>query len=449
MNSKQKHGAWSARPVSVPIVLRAYAVIFGLLGLLLLLWGPMWFGRNLAGPPFGGATLARVIGSLFIGTACCAAWLAIAGNASLRRRGLFWFAMGHVVLWLELLAELKWVWGPGLGDQVVAVIGGTAFTLYCLWLIAEGEFPQEPYALSVMAVPIGLRATDGSTAPRDPLRSEYEQKIRHAAAQEERNRLARDLHDSIKQQIFAIQTAAATAQARFTGDASGVREALEQIRSSAREAMTEMEVMLDQLRAEPLENTGLVAALKKLCESIGFRTGAQVEFKLGAVPAASLAAPGAAEATLRVAQEALANVARHARASHVLVSLDSPDGRMELTIHDDGAGFDTNQDSRGMGTANMRARAEQLGGRLELVSSREAGTTVMFSIPCGDIATSPSPSRYRNRTIALVLLLLTLFLNKAVNHWSLLPALTFVAAIAVTHYWKAYRGVRRLNQPTL
>ena len=98
---------------------------------------------------------------------------------------------------------------------------------------------------------------------------------------------------------------------------------------------------------------------------------------------------------------------RGRRASHVLVSLDSPDGRMELTIHDDGAGFDTNQDSRGMGTANMRARAEQLGGRLECVSSREAGTTVMFSIPCGDIATSPSPSRYRNRTIALVLLLLT------------------------------------------
>jgi signal transduction histidine kinase len=122
---------------------------------------------------------------------------------------------------------------------------------------------------------------------------------------------------------------------------------------------------------------------------------------------------------------------------------------MELTIQDDGAGFDTNQDSRGMGTANMRARAEQLGGRLKLVSSREAGTTVKFSIPCASVATSVSPSRYRNRTIALVLMLLTLFLNKAVNHWSLLPALAFVAAIAIIHYWKAYRGVRRLNQPTL
>ena len=448
MNSKQKHSAWSAKSVSAPIVLRAYAATFGLLGLLLLLWGPMWFGRNLAGSPFGSATLARVIGSLFIGTACCAAWLAIADDASLRRRGLFWFAMGHVVLWLALLAELKWVWGPGLGDQAVAVIGGSAFTLYCLWLIAEGEFPRETYAMNVMGIPIGLRSTNGSTAPRDPLRSEYEQKIRHAAAQEERNRLARDLHDSIKQQIFAIQTAAATAQARFTGDASGVREALEQIRSSAREAMTEMEVMLDQLRAEPLENTGLVAALKKLCESIGFRTGAQVEFNLGSVPASSLAAPGAAEATLRVAQEALANVARHARASHVLVSLDSSESGMELTIQDDGAGFDTNQDSRGMGTANMRSRAEQLGGRLELISSREAGTMVKFSIPC-DAAPSLSPARYRNRTIALGLMLLTLFLNKAVSHWSLLPALAFVAAIAITHYWKTYRGVRRLSQPTL
>src|SRR5580698_2212689 len=154
MNSKQKHSAWSAKSVSAPIVLRAYAATFGLLGLLLLLWGPMWFGRNLAGSPFGSATLARVIGSLFIGTACCAAWLAIADDASLRRRGLFWFAMGHVVLWPALLAELKWVWGPGLADQVVAIIGGTAFALYCLWLIAEGEFPQEPYAVSVMAIPI-------------------------------------------------------------------------------------------------------------------------------------------------------------------------------------------------------------------------------------------------------------------------------------------------------
>jgi signal transduction histidine kinase len=210
-----------------------------------------------------------------------------------------------------------------------------------------------------------------------------------------------------------------------------------------------MEVMLDQLKAEPLENTGLVAALKKLSESIGFRTGAQVEFKLGSVPASNLFAPGAAEATLRVAQEALANVARHARASHVFVLLDSPEGWMELTIQDDGAGYDPEQHSRGMGTTNMRARAEELGGRLELLSSPETGTRVKFSVPLAGISTSASPSKYRNRAIALGLMTLTLFLNSSLHHWSLAPALAFVAVIAVVHYWRACRGVRRLNQLVL
>ncbi len=227
------------------------------------------------------------------------------------------------------------------------------------------------------------------------------------------------------------------------------REALDQIRSSAREAMIEMEVMLDQLRAEPLENTGLVAALKKLCESIGFRTGAQVDFKLGEVPPTGLSAPGAAEATLRVAQEALANVARHARAAHVTVSLHSAEGRMELTVQDDGAGFDPNQDSRGMGTANMRTRAEELGGRLELISSPEAGTTVKFSIPSRVPATTPA-YKDRNRTILLALTALAVIFNPETHHWSFAPALAFVAVLAVKHYRRGRAQVRRLmSQPAL
>jgi signal transduction histidine kinase len=81
------------------------------------------------------------------------------------------------------------------------------------------------------------------------LRLQYEEQIREAARQEERVRLARDLHDAVKQQLFAIQAAAATVEARFDTDAAGARQALEQVRSSSREALTEMEVMLDQLQA--------------------------------------------------------------------------------------------------------------------------------------------------------------------------------------------------------
>ncbi len=434
MNRKGRlGGTWKPKPISVPVVLRVYAALFGLAGVMLLIWGQAWSGQ---------AQLARALGIGSIVAACCAAALSWVSNARAQRRSLFWFAMGHVALWLA--AVLGWGWVPGLADQAVAILGGTAFVLFFLWLTAEGEFPREPFATAGVFGP-------PASAPVEPLRSQYEQKIRQAAAQEERNRLARELHDSIKQQIFAIQTAAATAQVRLEGDSGGAREALDQIRSASREAMTELEVMLDQLRAEPLETTGLVAALKKLCDSIGFRTGAQVEFKLEAVPESALSAPGCAEATLRVAQEALANVARHARASHVLVSLDSAEGRMELTVQDDGSGFDPATDSRGMGTANMLARAEELGGRLELLSSRQAGTTVKFSIPSVAPASSFSRYKYRNRTITVWLMMLTLFLNlnHSLHHWSLFPAVAFVSAIAVAHYLKAYGRVRRWNQPAL
>jgi signal transduction histidine kinase len=208
------------------------------------------------------------------------------------------------------------------------------------------------------------------------LHSQYEQQIRLAAGQEERNRLARDLHDSIKQQIFAIHTSAATAQERLDHDPAGAREALDLVRGCAREAITEMEAMLDQLRATPLENAGLIQALKKQCEALSFRTGAKVDFKAGDLPPSESLPPGAQQAIFRIAQEALANVARHARAKNEFVSLDSYRGRadsgpagncLELKVEDDGIGFQTDS-RRGMGTANTQARAEEFEGKFDQVS---------------------------------------------------------------------------------
>jgi signal transduction histidine kinase len=151
------------------------------------------------------------------------------------------------------------------------------------------------------------------------LRSRYEEQIRQGARHEERARLARDLHDAVKQQLFAIQTAAATVEARFDADPSGARTALIQVRASAREALTEMEVMLEQLQAAPLTTTGLIGSLKRAAEATRFRTGAEVTVEAGELPPDIALPPGAHQAMLRFAQEALANVARHSRASHVWV----------------------------------------------------------------------------------------------------------------------------------
>jgi signal transduction histidine kinase len=339
---------------------RAYAILIGFAGFLLFGWGPMWLGADLPGQPDGKAALIRVAGSVLMAFACFATPFALNGALTLRR-GLLWFAIGHFIVFFVLQLQDSAIWGPGFGQTTMRAAGICAFTL---WIVYVSGLQQEGHAPSTTQ-----------------LRSQYERQIREAARQEERNHLARDLHDSIKQQIFVIQTAAATAQVRFDEDQSGTKQALDQIRDSAREAMTEMQVMLDQLRAAPLENSGLIESLKKQCDALGFRTGAKVEFTLGELPAAKTFAPGEHEALLRVAQEALANVARHARAAAAQVSLGSLNGRVELRISDDGAGFDPNQQARGQGIDNMRARAAEFGGALDLSSRPDGGTSIAFSIP--------------------------------------------------------------------
>ena len=411
-------------------VFRAYAALASLGGFLLLGWGPMWFGAHLAGEPYGKAALIRVLGSIIIAAGCCAAGFAAVDDPPGRHRGLFWFAAGHAAIWLVVLTQQIAIWGTGLGQKAAQLLFAVVFVLFLLWTTNEGE--------SALGV---LTSLFGSANPNsaEQVRSQYAQQIREVARQEERNRLARDLHDSIKQQIFVIQTAAATAQARFDADQAGARLALEQVRGSAREAMTEMQVMLDQLRAVPLENAGLVESLKKQCEALGFRTGAQVEFDLGDLPPTEALPPGAHEAILRAAQEALANVGRHARAGSVLVSLGSGLRQVELRIEDDGAGFDPNQSRRGQGIPNMRARAEEFGGEFELISEPGGGTSVSFSIPY----TTPKPARaYLRRAVGWGLVLVTSIFVFAWTKEVGNVIGSAIAAVGVVRYTMAYRRTR-------
>jgi len=204
-----------------------------------------------------------------------------------------------------------------------------------------------------------------------------------AAIQQERNRLARELHDSIKQQIFSVSISAAAAQARWESDPQGAQAALADVRRSAQEAMVEMNALLQQLSPVPLEKVGLQQALRDQCEALGFRTGAEVIAEFGELPDDDRLPPGAQESLFRIAQEALSNVARHARAGQVCLYLGRPDDddSLVLEIRDDGQGFDVTGDHSGMGLDNVRQRVQALGGKLELDSSPSAGTTLRASIP--------------------------------------------------------------------
>lgn len=420
--------SYAERPEAVNLrwIFRIYAVAVFVAGLVLTGWGPMWLGSHMTGQPFGRAALIRVFGSIMMAAACFAAGFAAVEDPPSRRQGMFWFAVGHFVVFLVLLSQSLAIWAPGTSDLAARIVFAMAFILFYLWATSEGEKLPSPLITLFRGLP------DSQTR----LRSQYEEQIRRAARQEERNRLARDLHDSIKQQIFVIQTAAATAQARFGGDESGAKQALDQVRDSAREAMTEMEAMLDQMSAAPLENAGLIEALKKQCEAFGFRTGARVEFKLGDLPDARLLPAGAHEALLRVGQEALANVGRHARATHITMSLGTVGDVVRLAVEDDGAGFDSAHAPRGQGIANMRARAEEFGGAFELDTRPGGGSRIVVSVP---YARYEPAAVYKRKAIEVgaALLVCGIFLV-----WRRSPAMimfTAVAAIWMLRYVVAYR----------
>jgi signal transduction histidine kinase len=213
------------------------------------------------------------------------------------------------------------------------------------------------------------------------MRQQLAGQIGEAAAQEERSRLARDLHDSIKQQIFSISVSAAGAQARWDSDPDGARAALADVRKSAQEAMVEMRAMLQQLAPAPLEKVGLVQALRDQCEALSYRSGAQVTTAIGALPPDDRLPIGAQEAIFRIAQEALTNIARHARAQHVTLKLNADEDDIRMEIRDDGQGFDVNLPAQGMGLANMKARAEGVGALLHIDSHVGNGTRLTIRVP--------------------------------------------------------------------
>ena len=364
-------------------VLRGYAAFMLTAGGLAIFWGPLWFGTDLGGVPWLQAALIRILGSVGVAAGCSAVALGNVPEPEWRRQGLLWFAIGHGVV-----ASVTFIqWQAILGVTVAAAFSTLALTAALLlslaWQFGEGADGRFGRMLSIFS--------DATASSTQRLRSDYERGIREAAAQEERHRLARDLHDSVKQQLFAIHTGAATAQARFDAEPAGAREALAQVRASARQAMSEMEAMLHGLRAAPIENVGLVEALKQSCEALAFRTGALVEFIPGELPSSEALPPGAQDAVFRVAQEALANISRHARAGHVSVTLGGSRRELELTIRDDGAGFEQSGTARGQGLSNMRARAAECGGRMEIISQPGRGTGLRLTIPA--IASDPADAR--------------------------------------------------------
>src|SRR5262245_35935922 len=201
---------------------------------------------------------------------------------------------------------------------------------------------------------------------------------------EERQRLARELHDSVSQALSGIQLGARMARERLEGEATGVAPLIDHVFQLAEAGEAEMRALIFELRPESLESEGLVVALNKQIEALRARHGIEVKAVDREEPDQPLEVK---EALYRIGQEALHNTVKHARAQQVQVQLEPHDGRLVLEIADDGVGFDPEGSFPGhLGLRSMRERAAGVGGWIEVVSAPHQGTRVVASVPL-----SPAP----------------------------------------------------------
>ncbi len=216
------------------------------------------------------------------------------------------------------------------------------------------------------------------------------ERSRELSAVEERNRLARDLHDSVVQKLFGVALAAESAATLLDPGGGEARAQLERVRALVQDAIGELRSLVFQLRPVAVEKEGLAAALRGHVEVLRRLQGAVV--KLEILGAAELR-PGIDDEVFRIAQEALANAVRHSGAESIGVRLEERAETLALTVSDDGVGFDPNAAaarSRRLGLTSMEERARALGGTLAIESAPGRGTTVALEVPCG---TDPGSDR--------------------------------------------------------
>jgi two-component system sensor histidine kinase UhpB len=212
----------------------------------------------------------------------------------------------------------------------------------------------------------------------------------HTAHEDERAKLARDLHDGVGQTLTAVVlTLDAAGKALWSGSEPPPPTADVSIRRAQALALSALDETRDvaaRLRPTRIHEIGLGAAIHNLADDAGVTV--TVRFDRQVLPVGLLDADREID-VYRIVQEATGNAARHSRAAHVWIDATVADGRMQISIADDGVGFDTAAERRGLGLDGMRERAAILDGSVDVKTRVGAGTSVELSVPLPSVAVEP------------------------------------------------------------
>ena len=228
-----------------------------------------------------------------------------------------------------------------------------------------------------LASTLRRRAEQASSRERE-LRILYEQ-AQELVSLQERQRLARELHDSVSQALYGIGLGAHTAREALESDPEQALASIDYVLTLAEAGLAEMRALIFELRPESLEIEGLVAALTKQVAVLRSRYKLTVDADLGEEPDLLMETK---HALYRVAQEALHNIVKHARASKVELRLARQANEIILEVHDNGKGFDPAGPFPGhLGLRSMRERVTKIGGTLSIESVPGQGTCIEVRMP--------------------------------------------------------------------
>ena len=253
-------------------------------------------------------------------------------------------------------------------------------------------------AISLLALYLFLRRTeelklqeqrlkDVVKAERDRLEIEVAQRTaqltelaRHlqTAREDERGRLARNLHDELGSLLTSAKLDAARIKSRLAGKAPEALDRLAHLVQTLNQSIALGRRIIEDLRPSTLDNLGLVAALEILAREFADQSGIGVDCTLSPVKLS----PASELVVYRLVQEAITNISKYARAHHVWVSLAAQGAQVEVSVRDDGVGFDSDAPAKSaFGLLGMRFRVEAEGGRLMLTSAPGQGTRVLVILP--------------------------------------------------------------------
>ncbi len=293
----------------------------------------------------------------------------------------FRFVLAYV---LGLTLYHVWLTSPVASMPLSADIG---------WLLLQG-------AMMVLVGYIIVQLVSIQREQRVALEQAYEQQAeanrrlqRYAVALEEltisreRNRLARELHDTLAHSLSAVTVQLEAVRSLWDINPVAAQDMLDKADGTARRGLTEARRALQDLRASPLQDLGLSLALRELAKTAAERAGASLALYL---PEKSLddIPPAVEQGVYRIAQETLDNIVRHSEAQSIVFRLQQTREGLSLTISDDGRGIDSevlrasragSQD--GLGLRGMKERAALIGGSLEITEQEEQGTLVHLKVP--------------------------------------------------------------------